>query len=145
MTAQTLFSICNSLALGGWLLLVVRPGWKWTRRVVGSGLVSLLLAGVYLVLIATTFGRAEGGFGSLAEVSLLFRNEWVLLAGWVHYLAFDLFIGSWEVSDARRLKVSHLLVIPCLILTFMLGPIGLLAYHLVSLKARLQAGRQEEQ
>jgi hypothetical protein len=141
MKAETVFSICNGVALLGWLLLVLLPRWKWTRRVVISGVAPLLLAGVYLVLIMTTFGRAEGGFGSLAEVSLLFRNDWVLLAGWIHYLAFDLFVGSWEVSDAQRLKVSHWLVIPCLVLTFLLGPIGLIAYHLVSLRAR----RREQQ
>ena len=46
----------------------------------------------------------------------------------MHYLAFDLFIGSWEVRDARRHGVPHVLVIPCLLMTFLLGPIGLLAY-----------------
>jgi hypothetical protein len=52
----------------------------------------------------------------------------LLLAGWVHYMAFDLFIGAWETRDARRAGVPHLMVVPCLILTFMLGPIGLLVY-----------------
>lgn len=53
---------------------------------------------------------------------------WLLLAGWVHYLAFDLFIGSWEVRDAQRHGLSHLLVVPCLALTFLFGPVGLLLY-----------------
>ena len=71
---------------------------------------------------------ADGGSGSLAEVSRLFENPYLLLAGWVHYLAFDLFIGAWEVRDARRLGIPHLLVVPCLGLTFILGPVGLLLY-----------------
>ncbi len=136
MKAETLFTICNAVAAIGWLSLIFLPRWKWTRRVVISGGLSLLFAAVYLVLVVTTFGQAEGGFGSLADVGKLFRNDWVLLGGWVHYLAFDLFVGSWEVSDAERLELRHLLVIPCLILTFLLGPIGFLLYHLLSLKAR---------
>jgi hypothetical protein len=136
MNAEKLFSICNGAALIGWVLLIFLPRWKWTSRIVLSGVLPLMLAVVYLVLIVTTFGKAEGGFGSLAEVAKLFRNDWVLLAGWAHYLAFDLFVGSWETRDAQKLGVSRWLVIPCLILTFMFGPIGFLAYHLVRLKAR---------
>ena len=57
-----------------------------------------------------------------------FSVEQTMLAGWVHYLVFDLFVGAWEVRDARRVGVHHLLVVPCLALTFMAGPIGLLLY-----------------
>ena len=52
----------------------------------------------------------------------------LLLAGWVQYLAFDLFIGAWQVRDARTQGISHLLVIPCLLLTFLFGPAGLLHF-----------------
>ena len=83
------------------------------------------------MLITLHFPGAKGGFGSLADVSLLFSEPALLLAGWVHYLAFDLFIGAWEVRDAQKHGVPHLLVVPCLILTFMLGPIGLLLYFAI--------------
>jgi hypothetical protein len=128
MSAETLFSICSMLVLPGWLLLIFVPRWKWSARIIASGVIPLLLALCYLYLIVTHFGRTEGGFGSLAEVSKLFQNPYNLLAGWVHYLAFDLFIGSWEVRDAQRAGVHHLLVVPCLVLTFMFGPLGLLLY-----------------
>jgi Domain of unknown function (DUF4281) len=137
MTAEQLFSLCNLTALAGWILMIALPRWRWTARIVLSGLIPLLLSLVYLVLIASTFGRAEGGFSSLAEVAKLFRNDWVLLGGWVHYLVFDLFIGSWELRDAQKHGISHWLLIPCLLLTFMFGPIGFLLYHLLSLKHRL--------
>ena len=71
-----------------------------------------LLAVVYVVLVAATLPRSEGGFSSLAGVSALFDNPWALLAGWTHYLAFDLFIGGWEVRDAQRRGIPHLLVVP---------------------------------
>jgi hypothetical protein len=64
----------------------------------------------------------------LTEVARLFENRSLLRAGWIHYLAFDLFIGSWEVRDSQRLGIRHLLVAPCLLLTFLFGPIGLAAY-----------------
>lgn len=131
MSPETLFSICGWLAVAGWLLLVFAPRWKWSARIIAALIIPLLLGLVYLYLIATHFGESGGGFGSLAQVSKLFQNPYNLLAGWVHYLAFDLFIGSWEVRDAERLKINHLLVIPCLILTFLLGPVGLLLYFIL--------------
>jgi hypothetical protein len=86
------------------------------------------LSSAYLILIVLFFGKTEGGFGSLAEVMKLFANQWATLAGWIHYLAFDLFVGGWEVRDAQARGISHWFVIPCLVLTFLLGPIGFLLY-----------------
>jgi len=131
MKAEVIFSAANVIAIVGWLLLAIGPGWGITRRVVLSGILPLFLSIAYLVLIVLFFGRAEGGFGSLADVMKLFTNEWAMLAGWIHYLAFDMFIGAWEVRDAQERGVSHILVIPCLVLTFLLGPIGLLLYHII--------------
>jgi hypothetical protein len=125
---EQIFMAVNSLALIGWVLLVFAPRWRWTSRLVLSGTIPLLLAGSYVVLLVSTFGQAEGGFGSLAELQLLFRSEWSVLTGWIHYLAFDLFIGTWELRDAQARGIAHAWVIPCLLLTFLLGPVGLLAY-----------------
>jgi hypothetical protein len=61
-------------------------------------------------------------------VTALFTNAWLLLAGWLHYLAFDLLIGTWEVRDAQERGIPHALVVPCLFLTFMFGPAGWLLY-----------------
>lgn len=131
MTVEGIFSICNTAVLPGWLLLVVLPRWKWTARLITSVMIPALLGLVYLYLVITQFGKTAGGFGSLAQVQQLFQNPAMLLAGWIHYLAFDLFIGSWEVRDAQRLGLNHLLVIPCLALTFLFGPIGLMLYLLM--------------
>ena len=94
-----------------------------------------LLAIAYTVLIVSTFGDAEGGFGSLAELMKLFRSDWSVLTGWIHYLAFDLFIGAWEARDSRAVGIPHWKVGPCLLLTFLLGPIGLLTYYLLRFSA----------
>ena len=147
MSLETIFSVCGWVAMLGWLLLIFVPRWKWTTRFITASLIPLALAFVYLFLVATHFGQSEGGFGSLAEVGVLFRNPHNLLAGWIHYLAFDLFIGSWEVRDAERLGIHHLLVVPCLVLTFLLGPIGLLLYFLLrfAVKRKFFVGGSEHE
>jgi hypothetical protein len=128
MKAEQIFSIANTIALISWIILAVAPRWKWTRKIILSGAIPLLLSAVYLVLIVLFFGSAEGGFGSLAGVMQLFTNEWAVLGGWIHYLAFDLLVGIWEVKDSQEKGISHWFVIPCLFFTFMLGPIGFLMY-----------------
>ena len=133
MKAEQIFSIANLIAIIGWILLAVAPRWTLTRKIVLSGAIPLLLSVAYLVLIAVFFGSSEGGFSSLAGVMKLFTYEWMVLAGWIHYLAFDLFVGVWEVKDAQAKNISHWFVIPCLFLTFMLGPIGFLLYSILRL------------
>lgn len=118
--------------------MAVAPRWTWTRKLVLSGLYPLALGLVYLCIIVTTFSFDEGDFGSLAGVTRLFENPYALTAGWIHYLAFDMFIGAWEVTDSQKHNIAHWKVIPCLVLTFMFGPIGLIAYFLVRfLKTRM--------
>ena len=127
MTAERAFSILNLIAMVGWLPLLFRPRARWASEVVPV-VVPALLAMVYVALVVTTLPGSHGGFSSLAGVRTLFGNPWALLAGWTHYLAFDLFIGGWIVRDARQRGVSHLFVVPALVLTFLLGPGGLLLY-----------------
>ena len=122
------FQVANTTALVGWIALIVQPRRvaSWLRYAVPGALALL-----YAWAIVTSLPDSEGGFGSLAEVKVLFTNDRALLAGWVHYLAFDLFIGCWAVLDAQQRRIHHLLVVPCLLLTFMLGPAGLLTYLLL--------------
>ncbi len=131
LTPDFLFSLANPLALFAWALLVLAPRWRVTRRLVLSGAWSLGLAVAYATLIGTHYLGAhgsEGGFNSLAQVATLFRDPWALLAGWMHYLCFDLFTGAWEARDAQRRGVPHWALVPALLLTFLLGPVGLLVY-----------------
>ena len=130
MTLEQIFALASTLAAVGWLLLAILPKRPIAVLVAGVFL-PLLLALMYLYFIATHMNGAEGGFGSLADVAALFQKRELLLAGWIHYLSFDLFIGAWEVRDAQRHQIPHLVVIPCLIMTFMLGPIGLLFYFAI--------------
>jgi hypothetical protein len=131
MKATELFQICNSVALCAWVLLIIFPQWKWTKIIIVQGIIPLLLGMVYLTLIILFFGVDDGDFNSLEGVMKLFTNPWTVTAGWVHYLAFDLFIGSWQVSNCQKLDIKHYLIIPSLLLTFFFGPIGLLLYFLI--------------
>jgi len=115
------------MAAAAWLPLVFLPRVRWTATVLPV-VMPFLFGVLYVVLLAVTLGRSDGGFSSLGGVRALFDDPWALLAGWTHYLAFDLFMGGWEVRDAQRRGIPHLLIVPALVLTFLFGPAGLLLY-----------------
>ena len=133
MNASQIFQIVNPIATLGWILLVFFPNWKHTKNITVVLLSSFLFAGLYIFSLSISFGKTGGNFSSLEGVRLLFTNDFALLAGWIHYLAFDLFVGTWEVEDAKINGISRLLVIPCLFLTFMFGPTGLFCYTILKL------------
>lgn len=125
------FSIVNMSVLPAWALLIFAPKWNVTEKIVHSMLYPLLLGAVYMagmVLAYTGHGAEGGSFTSIDGVRTLFSADVGMVIGWTHFLVFDLFVGAWEARDARRRGFSHWLLIPCLLLTFMLGPIGLLLY-----------------
>jgi len=133
ITPDGLFRLCGALAMAGWLCLLLTPLWpKRVRerlpRLIGAICIPAIIAIVYTGVILTHWAGHPGGFDSLDAVMLLFTSRWLVVAGWVHYLAFDLFIGGWEIADSRQRGIPHLLVVPLLLLTFFFGPIGLLAY-----------------
>lgn len=132
MQPDLVFSICNTLVLPQWLLLVFAPKWKVTQWLIKHPVIPICLSLVYIAFVAAVFGVEGGGFGSLAEVKQLFTSDGAVVAGWVHYLAFDLLIGSWMVKNSSSKGIHHLLVIPCLLLTFMAGPVGWFLYFLIS-------------
>jgi len=131
MTPDQIFSFVNAIAIAAWILLVALPRQRWVTGVATAFVVPASFASAYIAIIVTQFGKSSGGFSSLPAVAALFSNPWLLLAGWIHYLAFDLFVGSWEVRDARERKIPHLAVVPCLVLTFLFGPAGWLLYGVV--------------
>lgn len=130
---ETIFSACSILAMLGWAGLALLPRVAMVRDVIAPIVIPCIIAVVYIALMATYTGTApaEGGFDSLAGVKALFSVDGALLAGWVHYLAFDLFVGAWELRDGQREGIHHLLLLPCLLATLMIGPAGLLLYILL--------------
>jgi len=143
VTSEFLFGICNKVAVLGWLLLVFAGRKRWASGLLTGVCVPILLGLVYSFLIPLHWNESNGSFATLGGVSALFANRWLLLAGWIHYLAFDLFIGSWEVRDAARNRIPHWTVIPSLILTFLFGPAGLLSYFVLRVSMRRKFAIEE--
>lgn len=139
MDLETVFSLASAAVLPGWLALLASPWAPRTAQVVAGLLVPLLLSAAYVALVMAFLGPAEGGFGSLAEVMALFDAPGAALAGWIHFLAFDLLVGAMIVRRARAEGMRFLLVLPCLPLTFMLGPAGWLLFQALR-AARRAAG-----
>lgn len=127
------FRIGSTAVLPAWLALALSPPsrrWTaWVWRLTGQVL-PLALGVLYVVLLAGHWG-GPGGFGSLQQVQLLFSRPGPLAAGWLHYLAFDLFVGTCIARHAATAGIAHGWVLPCLLLTFLFGPAGLLLYALV--------------
>jgi len=128
MTASTVFSIANPLALLMWALMIFLPKWKVTQFLMSFKIIPILMSIVYVIYITISIQGNGMDFGSLASVMELFTKEDAVLAGWVHYLAFDLLVGMWIMQENEKVKLHHLLIIPCLFGCFMLGPVGFLLF-----------------
>lgn len=128
MSFEQLFSSASALAMLGWMILILLPRrWTWLNWI-PAYIIPVVLSFLYSYLAARYFFSAEGGFDSLANVQKLFTYPAVALAGWVHYLAFDLFIGGWIAKRADEINLSRLIQAPILLATFMFGPFGLLVF-----------------
>ncbi len=139
---DTAFSLGSAVAASGWAVLALSPArvaWAGRARLYAGRVVPLALAVAYAVLVVRHWG--PGGFGSLAAVRDLFGEPGLLAAGWLHYLAFDLFVGAWIAERAATLAWPHLAVLPLLALTFLFGPAGLLAFSLVRAAALRRGAR----
>lgn len=132
MNLDLWFSTSSQFAMMGWLLLAVLPRRrKWLFQL--TGLIMPALMGVaYAVLILPNFADVEGaGYGSLAQVRALFSHDALLVAGWIHYLAFDLAIGTYIAKRGDEIGLTRLVQLPLLFLTFMFGPLGLMAFVII--------------
>lgn len=133
-----LFSLTFLVAVPFWALMIVLPHWSWTRRIAGSPWIVLPPVLIYLVLVAGSFGEVLPAVAqpTLGGVRELLGTADGAAAGWAHFIAFDLFVGRWAYLDSRERGIPALLMAPILLLTILLGPLGLLAYLLVRTRYR---------
>ena len=138
MTPTTVFALANMLALPMWVLMIFLPKWKVTQFLMRFRIIPLLLAFIYAVYIMQAL--ITGGmmdFGTLDSVMALFKSEIAVLAGWVHYLAFDLLVGIWLLEQNKKIGLHQILMGLCLLGTFIFGPIGFLLFMILkTLKTR---------
>jgi len=134
MSPDSVFQTCSTIVMAGWLvLLIISPFWSSFDKFL-IGIIITLLAIVYAWLIFQVFTPGDfEKFSSLNGVMELFTDKTAVTAGWIHYLAIDLLTGIWIKKNAQKYNIHHLIVLPCLLVTFMLAPIGLLLYLLVRL------------
>ena len=131
MTLEMIFGLCTAVAVAGWLALLLAPLWP-PRLIQVARIIALVLAVIYLIQMFTTTQPVNGGnFSTLAGVAALFSLPGNVMLGWTHFLAFDLFVGSWEAEDAARIGIAHWALVIPLVLTFLIGPVGLLTYAVI--------------
>ncbi len=128
MSLNTIYLLVNVLALSGWILLIVSVFVSEKVSLYAARAVPIALAVLYTALMLFLLPFKGGGFESLGNLAKLFAQPEIALVGWVHYLAFDLFIGGWQAQTARRENLSKILLLPALLLTLLLGPFGLLFF-----------------
>jgi len=129
----TLFDASFLLVAPFWLLMIVLPDWRVTRTVIGSPWIAAPAAALYLALVLPGLPGVLGAVASpsLEAIAPMLGTPEGATVAWVHFLAFDLFVGRWVYLDARARGVTPWITSPLLFLTLMLGPAGLLAYLLV--------------
>ena len=132
MTPSDVFSIANIMAFFMWILMIALPKWKATRFLIDFKVIPIGLSIVYaFYIIQSILTGPAMDFGSLQAVMHLFTVEQAVLAGWLHYLVFDMLVGMWMLDKNKSLKIHQLIMAPCLIGTFMMGPVGFLLFMAV--------------
>lgn len=144
MSDELIFTVLNYSVLPGWALLWLLPRHPITHRVVHSGLYAVLLGVPYaLLLFGDSPGPQGADFFTLEGVSRIFTTPRTIIACWVHYLIFDLFVGAWIARDCERLGMKAFTALPSLVLTLLFGPVGLLSWVVVRAIARRRFGYRE--
>ncbi len=138
MSDNTVYLFANCLALAGWFFLFLSAFTSLKVHWLAGRAVPVALAILYCAFMASLLPFKGGSFGSLESLTSLFAQPEIALVGWIHYLAFDLFIGGWQVETAKREILPSSILIPSLLLTLFFGPAGLLfflaARHVLSSK-----------
>jgi Domain of unknown function (DUF4281) len=131
------FKASSYLAMSCWTFIIFFPTLSFTYHFALLSSIGLLcfLYGFLLIFKGNhdETQYPKGNFSSLEGVCNLFKNPKSVLIGWIHYLAFDLMVGLYIKNEATQLGISHWLQIPCFILTFIFGPLGLLLFFIVKM------------
>jgi hypothetical protein len=127
---ETIFQIANLLTMPFWLLMIFAPHWRWTRRIMATmwPLATAVLIYSLLVLPQVPALLPQLANPALEPIARLLGTPEGATIGWVHFLAFDLFVGRWAYLDSRQRGLGAVWASPILFLILMFGPLGLLLY-----------------
>ena len=136
-TIDILYYWVNLGVLPFWFILIFFPQTHLSKYFVTSIFPILILSGTYVFIIYKSFLNSYDFIGNfnlylnLNSLSELFKDQTFLLMFWVHFVSINLFTGGWIVKDSQRLSINKILLIIPLILTYLIGPLGLLLYWLI--------------
>lgn len=132
MSLDQVFVATNLAAVLGWLALATSPWRRGTPVAVARAVGAALCVAYVVMFVATKRTAPDLDLDySLTGLASFFAVPGYRLVGWIHYLAFDLWVGAWEAEEASRSGVPAWALLLCLLLTFLLGPVGLLAFLVV--------------
>jgi hypothetical protein len=125
-----LFQASNLLVMPFWVLMIIAPRWGFTRRIVTSPAIIVPIALLYSVLVVPNLLSILPQLANptLPIIQTLLSSDAGATTAWIHFLAFDLWVGRWVYVDAQEREIPVWLVSICLACVFMAGPFGLLVY-----------------
>lgn len=139
---ETIFSLSGFLTLPFWVLMIFLPHWRWSLRIMKSLLPIVPALVAYVILIVPRLAQVlpQVMKPELHQIAMLLGSPDGATIGWIHFLAFDLFVGRWVFLDSRERGLNVVLMALVLFFVLMLGPLGLLLY----LAVRFAAGASRE-
>ena len=136
-TIETLYMWINLGVLPFWLILIIFPQSHLSRIFVTSIFPFFILSGVYIFILYKSYFIGydfDGNFSlylGLSELSRLFEDHLYIMIFWTHFIAINLFIGGWIVKDSQKFSINKVLMAVPLIVTYLIGPIGLFLYWII--------------
>ena len=136
-TIEILYFWVNLGVLPFWLILIFFPSSNINKFFVTSILPNLLLSGVYIFALYKTYLNTYDFISnfelylSISNLSNLFSNNLFLILFWIHFVSINLFVGGWMVRDSQKLVMNKILVAFPLIITYLIGPLGVFIYWLI--------------
>ena len=136
-TIETLYMWINLGVLPFWFILIVFPQSHLSRIFVTSIFPFFILSGVYIFILYKSFLIGydfDGNFTlylGLSELSRLFEDHLYIMIFWTHFIAINLFIGGWITKDSQKFSINKVLLAIPLIITYLIGPIGLFLYWII--------------
>ena len=136
-TIEILYFWVNLGVLPFWLILIFFPQSNLSRYFVTSVFPIILLGGTYIFVVYKSYvnsydyGKNYELYLSVSNLSILFSNELFLMLFWIHFISINLFVGGWIVRDSQKFSINKILVGIPLIVTYLIGPLGIFFYWLI--------------
>ena len=137
LTFANIYLWTNLGILPFWVMLLTIPNSKITQIFVNSIILPLILSACYLYIIYQAVLLDEPLFDifklylSLDDLYTIFATESFLIIFWIHFIALNLFLGSWMARDGVKYNMSRSLVFFPLLLVYFVGPVGLVVYWFI--------------